>query len=833
MILESIKLKNIRSYHDQEIEFPKGITLFEGDIGSGKSSILMAVEFAFFGTGSQKGDILLSKKENDGSVTLNFQVGGVNYEVKRGLKRTKNAINQDPKNCHLKIGNEIQPFSPSELKKEVLKILKFNEPTAPTAHSRIYRYAVFTPQEEMKQIITDSDKRLETIRRAFGVEDYKKAIINAGNVSSKINTKSKILQDRSRKIPELERDLIEVKQNEDEKSNLRIKLEDEKKEKENERYEIVKKREDLTEKNSKKEKIEIKKNSKEDELQNKRSDIKDIESEIKDIESEIKDRKEEIQELKEKRSPTKITMDVLELKIKEMHKLEKEKNGLENKRSDIKDIESEIKDIESEIKDRKEEIQELKEKRSPTKITMDVLELKIKEMHKLEKEKNGLESTKSKYKQDISELKKLGTKCLFCHQKITKEHSANLIDEQKQAINKSDSKLDDINKKINKILKEIGINSTDTEDPVSNLLELKDELREYMDSIGKISDLEELQKKDKSRLSTKNKKKDNFEKEITDIENINKKINKILKEIGINSTDTEDPVSNLLELKDELREYMDSIGKISDLEELQKKDKSRLSTKNKKKDNFEKEITDIENTITKFKKSIDALPDYKIQLDHIRTEETDIHEELEGVISKLSGIVQDIKNDKSKEQEIKNEIKQYKKWYNEYKKLDEYYTWTKQFFIPTVDEIEKQILISIQQDFNENYRKWFKLLIDDSSKDSRVDENFTPILEQDGFEQDFYNLSGGEKTSISFAYRLTLNEMMRKNTESLKSNLLILDEPTDGFSDTQLRKVKNVLKELNSEQIILVSHQKELGTYADNSFRISKSDGYSKVKRNK
>ena len=695
MILESIKLKNIRSYHDQEIEFPKGITLFEGDIGSGKSSILMAVEFAFFGTGSQKGDILLSKKENDGSVTLNFQVGGVNYEVKRGLKRTKNAINQDPKNCHLKIGNEIQPFSPSELKKEVLKILKFNEPTAPTAHSRIYRYAVFTPQEEMKQIITDSDKRLETIRRAFGVEDYKKAIINAGNVSSKINTKSKILQDRSRKIPELERDLIEVKQNEDEKSNLRIKLEDEKKEKENERDEIVKKREDLTEKNSKKEKIEIKKNSKEDELQNKRSDIKDIESEIKDIESEIKDRKEEIQELKEKRSPTKITMDVLELKIKEMHKLEKEKNGLE--------------------------------------------------------------STKSKYKQDISELKKLGTKCLFCHQKITKEHSANLIDEQKQAINKSDSKLDDINKKINKILKEI----------------------------------------------------------------------------GINSTDTEDPVSNLLELKDELREYMDSVGKISDLEELQKKDKSRLSTKNKKKDNFEKEITDIENTITKFKKSIDALPDYKIQLDHIRTEETDIHEELEGVISKLSGIVQDIKNDKSKEQEIKNEIKQYKKWYNEYKKLDEYYTWTKQFFIPTVDEIEKQILISIQQDFNENYRKWFKLLIDDSSKDSRVDENFTPILEQDGFEQDFYNLSGGEKTSISFAYRLTLNEMMRKNTESLKSNLLILDEPTDGFSDTQLRKVKNVLKELNSEQIILVSHQKELGTYADNSFRISKSDGYSKVKRNK
>ena len=695
MILESIKLKNIRSYHDQEIEFPKGITLFEGDIGSGKSSILMAVEFGFFGTGSQKGDILLSKKENDGSVTLNFRVDGVNYEVKRGLKRTKNTINQDPKNCHLKIGNEIQPFSPSELKKEVLKILKFNEPTAPTARSKIYRYAVFTPQEEMKQIITDSDKRLETIRRAFGVEDYKKAVINAGNVSSRINTKSKILQDRSRKIPELKGELIEVEQNENEKSKTKIKLEDEKIQKEKNRDEIVKTREELTEKNSEKEQIEIKKDSKEGELRSKKSEIEDIESEIEDIESEIEDR-----------------------------------DG---------------------------EIQELKEKNSPTEITMDVLESKIKEVQTLEKEKNGLESTKSKYRKDISELRELGTKCLFCHQKITKEHSANLIDEQKEAISKSDLKLD----------------------------------------------------------------------------NINKEINKIQKETGIHYTDTEDPVSNLLKLKDELREYMDSVEKISDLEKLQEKDKSKLSTKNKKKDDFEKEITGIENTITKFKKSIDALPDYKIQLDNIRTKETDIHKQLEDVTGKLSGIDQDIQNYKSKEQEIKNEINQSEKWYNEYKKLDEHYTWTKQFFIPTVDEIEKQILISIQQDFNENYRKWFKLLIDDSSKDSRVDEKFTPILEQDGFEQDFYNLSGGEKTSISFAYRLTLNEMMRKNTESLKSNLLILDEPTDGFSDTQLTKVKDVLKELNSEQIILVSHQKELGTYADNSFQISKSDGYSKVRRNK
>ena len=39
MILRSLKLENIRSYKTTTIAFPKGISLFEGDIGSGKSTI--------------------------------------------------------------------------------------------------------------------------------------------------------------------------------------------------------------------------------------------------------------------------------------------------------------------------------------------------------------------------------------------------------------------------------------------------------------------------------------------------------------------------------------------------------------------------------------------------------------------------------------------------------------------------------------------------------------------------------------------------------------------------------------------------------------------------
>ena len=36
MILKSLKLRNIRSYENQEINFPTGSTLLAGDIGTGK-----------------------------------------------------------------------------------------------------------------------------------------------------------------------------------------------------------------------------------------------------------------------------------------------------------------------------------------------------------------------------------------------------------------------------------------------------------------------------------------------------------------------------------------------------------------------------------------------------------------------------------------------------------------------------------------------------------------------------------------------------------------------------------------------------------------------------
>ena len=63
------------------------------------------------------------------------------------------------------------------------------------------------------------------------------------------------------------------------------------------------------------------------------------------------------------------------------------------------------------------------------------------------------------------------------------------------------------------------------------------------------------------------------------------------------------------------------------------------------------------------------------------------------------------------------------------------------------------------------------------------------------------------------------------------SNLLILDEPTDGFSTTQLSKIRDIFHELTHTQIIVVSHEKELASYVDQTFYVKKIDDKSSITR--
>ena len=88
MRLKKLTLNNIRSFEREEIIFPEGSTLLSGDIGSGKTSILLAIEYALFGLQpGQRGSALLSNGKDYGGVVLEFSINGKEIKIERKLKR--------------------------------------------------------------------------------------------------------------------------------------------------------------------------------------------------------------------------------------------------------------------------------------------------------------------------------------------------------------------------------------------------------------------------------------------------------------------------------------------------------------------------------------------------------------------------------------------------------------------------------------------------------------------------------------------------------------------------------------------------------------------------
>src|SRR6266516_6010122 len=93
-MMKDIKMHNFISHSNTTLVFNKGITIFVGRNGSGKSSVIDAITFALFGEHTRKSNKNLIHRGTSSSsyVHLNFSIGSREYSAYRQLGNSGQSI---------------------------------------------------------------------------------------------------------------------------------------------------------------------------------------------------------------------------------------------------------------------------------------------------------------------------------------------------------------------------------------------------------------------------------------------------------------------------------------------------------------------------------------------------------------------------------------------------------------------------------------------------------------------------------------------------------------------------------------------------------------------
>ncbi len=805
MIIERIKLHNIRSYEDAEIKFTEGITLLSGDIGAGKTTILLALEFALLGTRSDLStNALLRKGKRTGSVEVELKVGGKKIIVKRKLKTTAGRIIQEP--GILIIDNVKRELSPVELKTQILSLLGYPESLQRKKKSLIYRFTVYTPQGEMKKILFEkSDERLDTLRKLFGVDKYKRIKDNSNVILTYLRLKAKELEVKSEGIEKLKEDLKEIKEEinklNEEKERINSELGIINKEEESINKKLINLKEEEKELNRLKEEssaIQSKINEKKENVERIKKDIRTKSDEIKKLSANIKEtnNKPEIEE-----SINKIEGEYLTLQ-KKISAIKTKKEEIERRKEEIKKEITRLKETTNKLNETISQIKNEEEKIKKN-------EQDIKKLNALKKirEKNRDEtaSVKSRIEQIKQNIKSLegASKCPLCMQPLSDEHRTKVKKDYEKQLEELNNKLNNLQNQ-NKIIDE----------RIKNIEKLKEENNKANIKLAELR---------KQKIYIENSRKEEEQKRLK-LAELNKESesiddSRLLKELNKKK-------EKLNSLKEELNRIIEQEKiriQINHLTESINNDKLRL---NEEEDN----IKGLEEKLNKKLELIKSKEPLIKEITKLEEELKSIQTRLKNTYAKSAEIKKEIQIKTKMKEDMIKDIKEKGESEKKLKKTLELRSWINTQFLPSVDLIEKQAMATIHSQFNSLFQEWFNRIIDDESVNARLSEDFSPIVTQNGYDIEIENLSGGEKTALALAYRLALNKVINDLTSKIKTkDLIILDEPTDGFSEKQLDKVRDIIRDLNMKQIIIVSHEAKVETFVDKIIRIVKNNHVSQI----
>jgi len=796
--------------------------------------VLNCIEFALFGSSELDRTELLRRGEDRGEVKLYFKIGDRSCWIKRVLSRRGKRVELEDtvlwngeKELHLKI---------IDSRKEVFNMLNIKDnPNSQTPPS-LFRYSIYTPQEQVKQILeARPEERLKILRQAFRIEDYERVLENLEGVKreirDRINELKGATQDFEKEKVKLSTEEEEAEKLEKQIASYNSELEHLTKELDSARAERDRVNKELQEyRNLEEKKKELEKFIEyiEKDLEADCKKLKKLIIKVENLHEVLRKKEEELRQLNEG-----LVIQKLEQRLSEIERDRKAKqeelSGLNKLREDYTEKEKQLIERESRLNSLRKEIKQLDSKREEIE-----REIKVREDQLAQLEDPGQsaeEIAREIHKQEM-QWDEVNKQSIVLSQKIKDKQK--LIDEKVcptcgQVTDSPDFK---------KQLEQLQTEHAELAAKLKTLADTIEMLKVKRDTAQKIN----LLKGEKAQLEKQLENADtkNLHNEIsilnTEIEQLNQylrsnkdKISEIEKKQSVvdqlkdEETRTIRQLDKLKNTQNRLEQELESLrNELSDAKTSLKETEKQINNREKNKQQLEDELEKIQKKLENEEKvdlKMQQIEGKISRLDEAIHQKNSYAKKLEGMLDEKRKTIQNMK--------LKLESLEQKK--EKMNRMHEVLGWIDNYYAPAVKKIEKRVMERIHARFNQLFQKWFGLLIESEEFIAKIDEDFSPVIEQDGYDIPVSTLSGGEKTCVAMSYRFALNQIVKMINSSMESGLMILDEPTDGFSRDQIFRLRDVFEDLNCRQVIMVSHEAEMEDLVDNVIHIKKAMGLSKV----
>jgi exonuclease SbcC len=189
MKIEIVQLENVRSHVKSTVPLARGFNCLVGGVGTGKSSVLYAVDFALFGDPLGRSfEYLLREGADSAKVTVQFSQNGKTYKLVRGLKRRGKGIGQDFEELKLFEDETLLASMKTDAIDEQFKAITGLD-------KELYREIVWVRQEHLKELLDaaprDRQRRLDEL---FGLSDYEVAWGNIAAYKRDYETEKRVYE---------------------------------------------------------------------------------------------------------------------------------------------------------------------------------------------------------------------------------------------------------------------------------------------------------------------------------------------------------------------------------------------------------------------------------------------------------------------------------------------------------------------------------------------------------------------------------------------------------------------------------------------------------------